>query len=471
MNAESIADAVTEELLFDPAVSHNYLDIEVVDGIVELKGHVENLLSKRRARRLAETVKGVRAVINRIQVQPAEPRSDSVLRSDIEIELLADPATEAFEVDVEVEDGTAVLTGEVQSWPEKHLVERVAMRVRGLEDVKNKLKVNPPASRPDSEMAEDIRASLRWSTLVDHGLIDVKVEGGEAELSGIVGSAAEKREARRLAWRSGIIQIDDSELKVKKWNRDSDLRHDKYTGKTDKEVAAALRDALLYDPRVAGFKIDADVKTGKAILRGIVDNLKAKRAAEQDARNTIGVYDVANHIRVRASKEITDLEMEESITDALKRSPFLEEYDVSVDVRNSVANLYGTVDTYFEKSQADDIASRTKGVVGVDNNLDVRNTELLVYEPFVDEFPYYLYAWYEYNAPQTWMTDAEIDGRIQAQIWWSPYVDSEDVEVEVDDGVATLTGEVDSWMELWAATTNAYEGGAVMVDNDLQVAN
>jgi osmotically-inducible protein OsmY len=44
-------------------------------------------------------------------------------------------------------------------------------------------------------------------------------------------------------------------------------------------------------------------------------------------------------------------------------------------------------------------------------------------------------------------------------LWWSPFVDSDDVNVTVDDGVVTLTGAVDSWSEYNAAANNAYEGG------------
>lgn len=44
-----------------------------------------------------------------------------------------------------------------------------------------------------------------------------------------------------------------------------------------------------------------------------------------------------------------------------------------------------------------------------------------------------------------------------------------EVAVAVSDGVVTLTGTVDSWMERAAATQNAYEGGAAYVDNDLEV--
>lgn len=43
------------------------------------------------------------------------------------------------------------------------------------------------------------------------------------------------------------------------------------------------------------------------------------------------------------------------------------------------------------------------------------------------------------------------------------------ITVEVEDGVATLTGTVESWGEYRAAAENALEGGAIMVDNELEV--
>ena len=48
-------------------------------------------------------------------------------------------------------------------------------------------------------------------------------------------------------------------------------------------------------------------------------------------------------------------------------------------------------------------------------------------------------------------------------------MDGDDIVVTVEDGKATLTGNVDSWSEYSAATENAYEGGATWVDNELDV--
>jgi osmotically-inducible protein OsmY len=54
-------------------------------------------------------------------------------------------------------------------------------------------------------------------------------------------------------------------------------------------------------------------------------------------------------------------------------------------------------------------------------------------------------------------------------LFWSPFVDSDDVTVSVEAGVATLTGSVDSLGEYNAARENAFEGGAITVINKLEL--
>jgi len=55
------------------------------------------------------------------------------------------------------------------------------------------------------------------------------------------------------------------------------------------------------------------------------------------------------------------------------------------------------------------------------------------------------------------------------EFFWSPFVDGDDITVQMEDGVAELTGTVDTWSEREAAEENARQGGAVIVDNDLLV--
>ena len=198
--------------------------------------------------------------------------------------------------------------------------------------------------------------------------------------------------------------------------------------------------------------------------------LKAKRAATQDARDTVGVKRVDNRIDVRPTILISDQKIEDKVKSAILRDPYLESYAISVDVKNGVVKLHGTVDTSFEKAEADDVASRVEGVIMIDNNLGVQQEyHPYICDPYVDDSSIYENDWYYYRPSLVSKSDRQIKADIKKELFWSPYVDADDVKVEVEKGVATLTGTVDSWSESNAAVNNAYEGGAVYVDNELNV--
>ncbi|MDZ7700397.1 MAG: BON domain-containing protein [Deltaproteobacteria bacterium] len=472
LNDIAISDSVEDELQLDSAVPSHRIDVNTIDGVVTLSGSVDNILAKERAARIARIVKGVRSVVNQIKVDPPLLRTDAEIREDVEEALLFDPATDGFEVDVTVQNNHATLRGSVDSWQERDLCEKVAKGVKGVKSVNNEIAVSWPEKRLDQEIQREVEKALMWDAFVDHALIDVTVTDGKVLLSGLVGSAAEKDWAYRDAFVHGVTSVDDTRLKVERWARDPDLKKEKYAKKSPEEIEGAVRDAFLYDPRVSAFKITPEVAEDgfTVILRGTVDNLKAKWAAGEDAQNTVGVLNVNNRIKVRPAGAPSDERIENSIRSALLRDPYLESYEIAVDVINGVANLYGTVDTYFEKSQADDVVSKVNGVIMVDNNLTVQgDTGVFIYDPYVDEWLVQDADWYRDRPRFPTRSDFRIKTDIEDEFFWSPFVDGDEVTVTVEDGVATLTGTVDSWLEYNASANNAYEGGAVYVDNDLTV--
>jgi osmotically-inducible protein OsmY len=468
----SVTDAVEDELAWDSAVPALLIDVVTTDGIVTLSGSVDNILAKERAERIAKTVKGVRAVVNEIHVNPPIQRTDRQIREDVEQALLVDPATDSYEVNVQVNENVVTLSGKVESWQEKDLCEIVAKGVKGVEGVDNKLLITWPEKRSDPEIEAEVKETLKWDAKVDSGLIDVKVKDGKVILSGTVGSAAEKNFADRDAYVQGVTSVDASDLKVARWSRDEDLKEGKYARKSAEEIEKAVTDAMRYDPRVFSFEVIPEVASDGTtlILRGTVDNLKAKRAASQDARDTLGVKRVDNRIDVRPTILISDQKIEDKVKSAILRDPYLESYAISVDVKNGLVKLHGTVDTYFEKAEADDVASRVEGVIMIDNNLGVQQEyQPYICDPYVDDSSIYDNDWYYYRPSLVSKSDRQIKADIKKELFWSPYVDADDVKVEVEKGVATLTGTVGSWSESNAAVNNAYEGGAVYVDNELNV--
>ena len=464
-----ISDAVEDEMNADTTFSSHWIDVSTKEGVVTLSGMTDNILSRERAARIAETVKGVRAVVNTIEVAVPASISDKDIQADVEKALLVDPATDSYEVSVGVKDNVVTLSGEVDSWKEKELCGKVAMGVKGVKDVRNEVIFEYNKERPDEEIRQDIAQALRWDVLVDHALITVVVENGNVELSGTVGSLAEKSRASANAYVSGVRSVDAENLDVRLWARDPSLKQGKYENVSDEAIAEALEDAFLDDPRLAPFRIQAEVARGVVTLRGRVDNLKAKDAAAQDARNTVGVVRVKNRLKVRPKERYRDDELEENIQLAINRDPDLALRQITINVRNGVADLFGAVDNFREKMQARDLASRINGVIAVRNHLAVTGVySPYPYDPFVEDW-YAEDLTYPYEPMLTFKSDQEIQEEIEDELFWSPFVDGDKINVRVENGTAILTGKVDTLREYNDAAQNAREGGAVLVDNQLTV--
>ncbi|HEU5430141.1 MAG TPA: BON domain-containing protein [Thermomicrobiales bacterium] len=89
-------------------------------------------------------------------------------------------------------------------------------------------------------------------------------------------------------------------------------------------------------------------------------------------------------------------------------------------------------------------------------------------------YPYphyrYYYDYGPYYGRGNGRSDEDIRESIKNNMFWDSWVDSNKVNVGVDNGLVTLTGTVDSWREKRAAGDDAWDTpGVVDVDNDLKV--
>jgi osmotically-inducible protein OsmY len=438
-----IAVAVEFELAASEYVPAHLVDVKSSQGIVTLSGSVDSLLARDHAVRIAESIKGVRSVVNRITVNPVA-RPDMRIQNDVTNALYFDAVTDEFEIDASVDAGVVTLTGNVDSWAEKDIAEQVVKGIKGIRAIKNQIDVKYDTERPDAEIRTEIERRLQIDPFINDGLIVVSVEEGEVVLTGTVGSAVEKTRTVSRSWVAGVSSVDTSKLNIEPWAKEPMKREKKWVPKTDEAVRKAVEDALFYDPRTLSFDIDVQARGGLVTLRGEVDNLEAKKAAENDARNTVGVAGVTNLIRVRPVRMFTDDEIAARVRASLRWDPVVERHEISLMVRNAKVFLYGTVDSYYERSHAEEVVESVLGVVDVRNNLDVA--------------PY-----------RGWKSDRRIRQDIESQYFWSIFVDGGDIDIRVSEREATLSGTVDSWAELYAAVENAFEGGAETVRSKLAI--
>src|SRR5690242_4261082 len=126
---DEIRHDVERELASDPSIDERRIAVAVLDGIVTLTGEVGSLWERWNAQRVVERVKGVRGVANELDVRLTRERTDTDIARAAAQALEWNVAVPSQRVQVKVENGWLVLTGEVESGYQRRAAEDA---VRGL---------------------------------------------------------------------------------------------------------------------------------------------------------------------------------------------------------------------------------------------------------------------------------------------------------------------------------------------------
>ena len=144
MAALALRSRIIEALEAAPHVDVAEIAVECHDdGDVVLRGSIVNLLQRAEAVRTARGVRGVRAVDDQLRTRPvgAEHRTAAATEAAVLDALILDGAVPAHGIDVDVDGGAVTLFGTVDIASERDAAERIALRVPGVTDVRNQLKV------------------------------------------------------------------------------------------------------------------------------------------------------------------------------------------------------------------------------------------------------------------------------------------------------------------------------------------
>ena len=223
-----------------------------------------------------------------------------------------------FSIDVEIENGVAVLTGEVESEVDRDLAEQVALGVEGIREVDNQLKVEgETADRNttddnersfssrfnDATTTATVKSKLLWNRNTEGLDINVDTRNGIVTLQGNADTSEAKELAERLARNTEGVRQVDNQLEV---NAEAGTA-DKAKAKTD-QAGAAISDAwisskvkssFLFNSSLDGLDISVDTKGGQVTLGGQVATSAEKDLATEIAENIRGVQGVnADSLRV-----------------------------------------------------------------------------------------------------------------------------------------------------------------------------
>jgi hyperosmotically inducible protein len=136
---------VKAKLTADPDVNPFEIDVDTTDGVVTLRGRVEEASDKTVAGRLARETEGVKRVRNEIVVgmdpDNQAPGADAAIVAAVESKLAADPDVSGTNIDVDVQYGVVTLSGTVRTADARAEAEAIAKSVGGVKSVRNELRV------------------------------------------------------------------------------------------------------------------------------------------------------------------------------------------------------------------------------------------------------------------------------------------------------------------------------------------
>ncbi len=142
----NLKNKVGRALTADDVTKRTQIDVDVISGVVYLRGEVNNHDQKHRAAEVASSVEGVKYVDNQLSfprdsdVDDGHP--DAWITTSIAAKIAGDPEVKSRNIDVDTEDGVVTLSGIVETYSARERAEDLAKETDGVMKVHNELEVS-----------------------------------------------------------------------------------------------------------------------------------------------------------------------------------------------------------------------------------------------------------------------------------------------------------------------------------------
>lgn len=211
--------------------------------------------------------------------------NDLSLRNAILDELQFQPAIDAANIGVTVDNGVVTLSGHVSSYAQKISAERAVKSLKGVRAVAEEIQVRPEkgAGTADDTIANRALKIINWSSDVPDGDIKIIVQDGWVTLEGEVDWQYQKETVERAVRKlSGVVGI----------HNDLTLRPRVDAGNIQRCIEEALKRNAEVDAEGIHVKVQGDVVK----LEGRVHLWRQRQIAERAAWSVPGVKEVIDHI-------------------------------------------------------------------------------------------------------------------------------------------------------------------------------
>ena len=205
---KQLRDRVLDELDWEPSIHAADIAVTVEDGVVTLAGHVPTYAQKMAAETVAGRVRGVKAIVQKIEVRPDRNDWDEGIARRCLNVLDWDVTIPRNAVQVKVSRGCVTLVGQVEWEYQRRAAEGAVRRLAGVVSLNNQITLKPGAQPAD--LKRRIEEALERNAELDAARIRVGVTGGKVILEGQVKARFERDIAEQAAWSApGVRAVED----------------------------------------------------------------------------------------------------------------------------------------------------------------------------------------------------------------------------------------------------------------------
>lgn len=215
--------------------------------------------------------------------------------------------------------------------------------------------------------------------------------------------------------------------------------------KTAEEIKHAVLRELAWDTRVEVAEVGVQVTEGVVTLSGTVSSYGEKMAAQEAAHRVACVHDVVNAIEVKAldAHARSDVDLAQMARHVLAWDVLVPDDQITLTVDHGWVTLEGTVKVWAQRDEAERAIQHLAGVRGFTNLITV-------------------------EAPPLKSQDIRL--AIQEALWRRATREANHIEVSVEGGQVTLSGQVQSPHEKRAILgTISHAPGVSAIHDQLRV--
>ncbi|HTR05989.1 MAG TPA: BON domain-containing protein [Paraburkholderia sp.] len=200
--------------------------------------------------------------------------------------------------------------------------------------------------------------------------------------------------------------------------------------KSDEALREEVVCELAWDPAVDASRVEVGVQDRIVTVSGAVSGYAQKMAIQRAVERVADCQAIVIELTIEPPPALVhpDVDLAEAIVVALRWQAGLAESQVHVEVERGCVTLSGDVDWGYQRNLAEKVVSRMRGVMGVANRIEVRNSDAV----------------------------AHVAEHISAALARRAQREFAGIHITVEGGVATLSGTVSSLRDRRAACGAAW---------------